>query len=384
MQFKVELLTKNISITKFDELIHKSEIINVIPDGRVKIDDKYVQVNYSAKYKSSFEGNNFAIHTQQLPSGIVKISLIQKYSTNKFSSAKKFDKFISRFTEFLGRNYLKHSELSNDLSSYFAQRLYPKFQKYESALRKIFVLALSPLEDENIVKIIKEKTNDRLDLSQIHTVKYIENLQIAELHTLIFEFNLNRIDNLPEHFKDFQNKSESDLRKMINSTLPITIWERHFLAFAHSDKSGTLKNNYDEIRKYRNDVMHFHRITYRRYQKIVSLLSDASTELEVLENSMLRNWDFESTRKLVNDISNQDFVAGVSNLSKTVAMSMDRFYTNNVNLNSVLKSMVDAFKNIQLPKISPEVLKAIQSLSTTIGQLGMPNNFYENGYEEED
>ena len=175
---------------------------------------------------------------------------------------------------------------------YFSNRLYPKFQVYESLLRKIFVLALSPLEDEDIVRIIKEQTNDKLDLSKIHTIEHIERLQIAELHALIFEININPVNDLIIHFKDFQNKNEYTLKEMIRNSLPITIWEKHFTPFTNSEKVDVLKNNYDRIREYRNDVMHFHTLTYRRYKKIDLLLSDVIKELEELEYSMLEKWDF--------------------------------------------------------------------------------------------
>ena len=69
---------------------------------------------------------------------------------------------------------------------------------------KIFVLALSQLEDEDIIRIVKEQTNDKLDLSKIHTIEQIERLQIAELHSLIFEININPVRDLTIHLKIFK------------------------------------------------------------------------------------------------------------------------------------------------------------------------------------
>lgn len=266
MKFEVELLTKNISIAKLDELFLSSETINITSGSRIEVGNKYVE-RRSAKYKCSFKDENFTINTNQFRSGLVKIILSYEYSKSKFNSAKKFDEFFSKFREFLGKNDLNYSILFNDLSMYFSQKLYPKFQTYELLLRKIFALALSPLEDENIIKIIKKQTNDKLDLSQIHTIERIERSQIAELHTWIFELNINPVNNLTIHFKNFQDKSEYHLKHMIETALPITIWEKHFAPFTVGEKVDVLKNNYDSIREYRNDVMHFHMLTYRRYKK---------------------------------------------------------------------------------------------------------------------
>jgi hypothetical protein len=382
MKFKVELLTKNISITKLDELFLSSEIISITSNNQGKVGDKNI-AEYSIDYKCSYKNDDFAINTQQFRSGIVEISLSYEYSDYKLKSAKKFGDFLSKFREFLGKNHLKYLILSNSLSMYFSNRLYPKFQTYESLLRKIFVLALSSLEDGDIVRIIKEQTNDKLDLSKIHTIEHIERLQIAELHTLIFEININPVSNLTSHFKDFQNKNEYILKKMIENSLPITIWEKHFTPFTNSEKVDVLKNNYDSIREYRNDVMHFHTLTYRRYKKIDFLLSDVIKELEELEYSMLEKWDFEATRKLTSDILGQEFLTSLSSLSKTVSEVIRPAMANNLDFNNAIKSMMEVFYNIQVPKIDSGILKSIQSISNTIGHLGLPNTLNEPDSEEE-
>lgn len=387
MQFEVELLTKNINIAKLDELFLSSKIISITSYSQVKVGDKYIE-GHLAKYKCAFKDDDFTINTYQFRRGLVKIILSYEYSKSKLNSAKKFGDFLSKFREFLGKNRLKYSILSNSLSMYFSNRLYPKFQTYESLLRKIFVLALSPLEDEDIIRIVKEQTNDKLDLSKIHTIEHIERLQIAELHSLIFEININPVRDLTIHFKDFQNKNEYILKEMIRNLLPITIWEKHFIPFTNSEEVDVLKNNYDRIREYRNDVMHFHTLTYRRYKKIDLLLSDVIKELEELEYSMLEKWDFEATRKLTNDIFDPEFLASLSSLSKTVSEvirpAMDRFYTNNLAFNNAVKSMMEVFHNIQIPKIDSGILKSIQGLSDTIGHLDLPSPLNEPDSEEKD
>lgn len=383
MKFKVELLTKNISITKLDELFLSSEIISITSNNQDKVGDKNI-AEYTIDYKCSYKNDDFAINTQQFRSGIIEISLSYEYSNYKLKSAKKFGDFLSKFREFLGKNHLKYSILSNSLSMYFSNRLYPKFQTYESLLRKIFVLALSSLEDEDIVRIIKEQTNDKLDLSKIHTIEHIERLQIAELHTLIFEININPVSDLTIHFKDFQNKNEYILKKMIKNSLPITIWEKHFTPFTNSEKVDVLKNNYDSIREYRNDVMHFHTLTYRRYKKIDLLLSDVIKELEELEYSILEKWDFEATRKLTSDILGQEFLTSLSSLSKTVSEVIRPAMANNLDFNNAIKSMMKVFYNIQVSKIDSGILKSIQGISNTIGHLGLPNTLNEPDSEEED
>ena len=387
MKFEVELLTKNISIVKLNELFLSSEIISITSDNQDEVDDKYVEGS-SNKYKCTFKGNEFIINIQQFQTGLVKIILSYEYTKSKLSSAEKFHVFFSKFREFLGKNHLKYSILSNSLSMYFSNRLYPRFQTYESMLRKIFVLALSPLEDENIVRIVKEQTNDKLDLSKIHTIEHIEKLQIAELHSLIFEININPVNNLTNHFKNFQDKSEYHLKQMIKKALPITIWEKHFAPFTDNERADVLKNSYNSIREYRNDVMHFHMLSYKRYKKIDSLLSDVIEELNKVQYNMLVRWDFEATRKLTNDIFDQEFLASLPSLSKTVSEvirpAMDRFYANNLDFNNAIKSMMEVFQNIQIPKVDYGVLESIKGISDTFRNLDLPNTLNDPSGEEDD
>lgn len=115
-------------------------------------------------------------------------------------------------------------------------------------------------------------------------------------------------------------------------------------------------------------------------------MSDVIKELEELEHSMLKRWDFEATRKLTNDIFDQEFLASLSSLSKTasevIKPAMDRFYINNIDFNNAIKSMMEVFQNIQVPKIDYGVLKSIKGISDTIGHLGLPTPLNEPDSED--
>lgn len=370
LKLKVELLTKGLKLDELDIALRDSHIVDIKP-LRLKVDGREQKVNQSAMYTAYFEKNKFSVITIELPSGLTKIELSYEYSGNKFRSAKKFGNFLSKFTEFLGKKYFKYSYISNDLSEYFLERLYPKVQNYELKLRKIFILALSPLEDDQVIKIIKENTNDKVDLSKIHTAESVEKLQIGELHYLIFELNLNPINNLHEHFENFQARNEVELKKMVKTALPTTIWDKHFSSFLKNSESSVLPGTYNQIREYRNNIMHFHTIHYRRYQKIDKLLSSAIQELEVLEQNMLLKWNLESTRGLINDISSQELLENMRKiLMETIVPAVNTIYANNTNVNVALKSLMENF--IQVPKIDSSIFKGITS---GLGQLPLSSDF---------
>ena len=134
--------------------------------------------------------------------------------------------------------------------------------------------------------------------------------------------------------------------------------------------------------------MHFHMLTYKRYKKIDSLLSDVIEELKKVQYNMLVRWDFEATRKLTNDIFAQEFLASLPSLSKTVSEvirpAMDRFYANNLDFNNAIKSMMEVFQNIQIPKVDYGVLESIKGISDTFRNLGLPNTLNGLSSEEDD
>ena len=92
MKFEVDLLTKNVSIAKLDELLLSSEIISITSGSQDEVDDRYAE-GRSAKYKCTFKGDDFTINTYQFRKGIVKIILSYEYSKSKLNSAKKIGDF---------------------------------------------------------------------------------------------------------------------------------------------------------------------------------------------------------------------------------------------------------------------------------------------------
>ena len=102
---------------------------------------------------------------------------------------------------------------------------------------------------------------------------------------------------------------------------------------------------------------------------------------------MLLNWDFNATRRLVNDISASELFERIGKLSKaitkTIGPAVEQFYVNNDNLKSAIKSMADTFQNIQLPKIDPNLLIAFQNMSANLGKIGLQNPDYEFGEQDD-
>lgn len=378
MKFESELLVKNIDFSELDNLFLNSKDLNIISGVTLKVGEKDVKIKQPSFYIAHFEDIEVKIYLLKLPSNLIKIKLVYEYKKDKLRSSKLFDKFQSKFIILLGDSK-KYSLISNGVSEYYAQRLFPKFQKYELDLRKIFILSLSPLEDENIIKKVKKKTRDKLDLSRAEAIKSIENLQMAELHALIFELNLNPIENLHTYFEDFQNKNEDELKRLVESCLPVTVWEKHFSSFLNDREDSVLAKNYDFLRDYRNDVMHFHTITYRRYQKIDKLLYSVILELEELEKSMISRWDFVATRELLKDFSAQELFVNTSRIMadfmETLKPTISQIIAVNMNIRDTISPLIKSLNSIQTPKIDPTIFTAFSNMSSNLGRLSLPDYY---------
>lgn len=275
MKLRVELLLGNMEFSKIDELfsVFESEGANL---DKVPINKEHKRGFLIKKYLITIGPSTYEVRIYSLSMKKIKAEIICKYENNKLKSVQKFGEFLSKFKEVLGKNKIQFSVVSNELSNYFSQRLYPLFQNYELKLRKIFVLALAPLEDDEIIKRIKKETEGKIDFTNIRTTDRIEELGIGELHELVFEINLNPIHDLFDYFEDYEMKNESELKRLIKSSFPVTIWDRYFSNFIDV-KSGEsiVRSSYQEVRNSRNDVMHFHTISYRKFNKIEKMLKSS-------------------------------------------------------------------------------------------------------------
>ena len=112
LNFKVELLSGDIEISRFDELLLSTDIVNIHPYKRIQVNGIPVSVTHSAQYIATFETEEYRIALAALPLGNVKVEITYEYLKNKFVSARKFGNFLSKFKELLGKNKMTRKALA--------------------------------------------------------------------------------------------------------------------------------------------------------------------------------------------------------------------------------------------------------------------------------
>lgn len=156
--------------------------------------------------------------------------------------------------------------LLDGCTQYFDKKLFPLFNEFEIKLRMLLKLCCTingnPEIDENL--------------------KDIEFKSFGELFELLFtttEFNneCKKIINQRNH-----NFSKNELLNEIKNINEITLWD----TIVGDNEIIELKNNYLTVKKYRNDVMHAHSISYETYQEIHALMLRVNVKLDLFVHKL--------------------------------------------------------------------------------------------------
>ena len=167
--------------------------------------------------------------------------------------------------EFSGK--FRSTLLRNDASAYYNQKLFPLVNEFERQLRR-FLYIKNALHTGDKVK------------------KNIENLEIkdfGEIYQLLF------VDD--DFCKDFKSKinrnnfSKRELLKELDGFKEITTWDK----IVGVNNLSIIKENFLDIKDYRNGVMHARNITYADFKRQKSLFNEAIKELDKAINALNRD-----------------------------------------------------------------------------------------------
>lgn len=209
---------------------------------------------------------------------------------NTIENAKALSEIKRGFEGELYKQGKKSVVVFDETNQYFAKALYPLFCEFETKLRKFIHIALFNLEDsinEKINSSIKSaaKKDGYKSLSQ-----FLENADLSQITTFLFD-NLELSKAIGVYFNDNKNKRNStdDFIQYIKEQQCKPLWDA---LFENAFNDCILKYHIDEIRNYRNDVMHFHKISCESYDAICKLLRETIADLDkqinkrvVLENN---------------------------------------------------------------------------------------------------
>lgn len=150
--------------------------------------------------------------------------------------------------------------LESGCAAYFNKRLYPLINNFENKLRKLLYLTSA----------INEKSEDNNNITNL------EGQGLGQIFTLLFidnDFVSKVKENIKAHNRDRFSKTE--ILSFVESVEENTFWDK----LLGEDIVPTLRNRFNDILSYRNDVMHSHFINWERYRNIQVLYNTVNSEL---------------------------------------------------------------------------------------------------------
>ena len=306
-------------------------------------------------------------------SGINNYILTIEYCGSLIDSAETLSNIAQKVKKTFDCNNVKYYILRDEASIAFANRLYPLVCEFETKLRKFLYIALFDL-DESAKKLTTNKIKTAAQrFSKVEKVpqnNFLEDITLGEVFTLLFD-NKEFLDAAKEETKRIENTisrkaTKKELIEVLEKIEEKTLWNELFCpSFSEFD----LLSAHEKLFTIRNDVMHFHFISYEQYTKALKLLRETNNNLDtqlakgiVLENN-------EDNVALVSNNYQYTFKA-LSTLAETIQTINERLSTAMIPSITPLIGALAAFNGEWSGTISETMSNTVAALG---GLYGMTN-----------
>ena len=219
--------------------------------------------------------------------------------------------------------------LTDESAEYFNKSLYPLVNQFERRLRKLLYLKVSLSNEEKLKSTIRDI--EKKDFGDIYNILFIDN-----------DFRTAARDRI----KKLSTRSE--MFEAIDSLTERTAWD----ILIGNSVLAIIKDNFDLLKEYRNDVMHAHNIDYSKYNRAKKLFSDANQELE----------------KQIGEIQQEPSEIMVS--PGTVDTLYDKLVAFSTGAEKMAENMsraLDLFAKMSTVSVPPETMTNLEKFMTLIG-----------------
>lgn len=187
------------------------------------------------------------------------------------TTAKKLDEIKNIISKALDNNSL--FVITDGVSNYFCQRLYPQMANFERGLRKVLYLASIKSKDEKTIAVCKQ----------------IEQQEFAQIYQMLF----SDADYVVEARKIVNSKSPElskyDIIKQLNGISESTLWDKLF-----NGQYSYIPENFLDVKDGRNKIMHSRSISFEEYVAIKTNLDKSNRLLKQIEYDVLEKDNFNS------------------------------------------------------------------------------------------
>ena len=237
----------------------------------------------------------------------------------KMKDIKEMQEIQSGVISVLKEKDIRFTILTNEPSDVLVRKLYPLAQEFENKLRKFINLALCDANDvlKEAFSAMKKEINDKIpydDTIQNLTLEYSDLSNIFKF--LFSDVNLVRKLKEQKFLREENWTIHKQLKKIKNTTIWNTCFKSKYVNF-HFDEY------YDVLYDYRNDIMHFHCISYDEYIKARKLFKKAIREISVeLEKNIVLEIEGLFSNQIGITAISQAITSAISNLSNLCSSAL--------------------------------------------------------------
>ena len=337
-------------------------------NSRVKfIDDKIQFNNSEMAYKLSSQVIKNKNNKKDEIVFDFMVSLPEESDENA-ATLENFIKMLRRTNDVCG-NQFKINTVWDDVSIYYASKLYPRINNIENLLRKIIYRFMItnygsnwfdqsvPPDVKESVKKTKEKNKEESDDITENHLYYADFIQLN--YFLFQPFSLKPVDqNAIKKIRDSIDNNKSVLPSLLDDYISKSNWERHF---ENNISVDHLSEKWAKLYEYRNKVAHSKDIKKNEYEDAVIIISELSrafeTCLSIVDSVKLSDKEAETTKEVANfTLINNDFLnpkinynSGYFTYTKIDENGKQRIFIKPIDENNIFRISSKLNKNISTP-----------------------------------
>lgn len=278
--------------------------------------DEYKQLVKEMNFKAS---NGIEVSKRSLKANGKDNYYLRLYcSKEDIESARALSEIRCLIEKEFRENGIEYRVLIDESSQHFTNTLYPLIMEFETKLRKFIHNTLFDISEESKKRVIAQlATSLGIKIQDDKIVDFLELSTLEKIRMFLFQNNELYAD-VKKYMGQEGNMcaTKKELIDYISNSGSDTIWNKFF---ENNFSDSTLPNTFEKIIGYRNDVMHFHYISFQRYDEGENLIKSA---IQDLDKQIKKGIVIEST------LQNIDTLSSALNYQQSIIGSMfglDRF-----------------------------------------------------------
>lgn len=260
----------------------------------------------------------------------------------KFAAAKALSDKLIKLYNYKKRDFYL-TVIDDQVSNYFRSLAYEHVARYELMLRELLLVVLLPSNGKDWVDVVSHLNKGLKHDDKDSIERGLEKLGLTQLEVLFFGDDITINSELYKKKFDFENLntlSEDELKKIIRSNQPLSIWDKYIGDYVKIENLHTKMKN---IKGVRNKVAHFKYFSYRDYNKFLKDVNAFTDKIDMA----------------IEEIKSADSQIDVANLLRSVSSSIEL-------LQSALRDNPEKYEILK--EAISGVTSAIQGVSKTVNK----------------